>query len=195
MSLYDNIAGSYNQLRSASIGVESIRSQIEPLGANIAVLDLGCGTGMPIAAAIAPMVNSYTAIDESQAMIDLFQAAALPAQAMVMNMEDLAFPPSTFDVIFSWGAFCHLSPEKQVVTLEKVPNLLKENGLLIFTGGESAGECDGAVGDCAVHHYSLGYDAYDAILSALGLVLKSRGYVEGGFFWYVYEKSVLSSGD
>lgn len=64
MSIYNKVGATYDSMRS-NIGVKDILHEVGILGNDIRVLDLGCGTGHPIAKAISPIVKEYCGIDSS----------------------------------------------------------------------------------------------------------------------------------
>jgi SAM-dependent methyltransferase len=175
-------------LRSAEVGLLSIRAIVQKLGYQISVLDLGCGTGKPIAIELAPLVQEYFGIDESAAMIKAFCQNVNGATAHQMPMEALRLESGQFDLVFAWGSLCHLLPEKQKQALASAAMILKPGGILAFTSGESTQGATGRVGVIEVTHYSLGADGYDNQLAELGLSPVSRGYAEGGFYLYVYKR-------
>ncbi len=70
MSIYDKVGSTFDSLRG-NVGVKYILDQVNILGNKISVLELGCGTGHPIAKAISPTVRKYLGIDNSQPMLDV----------------------------------------------------------------------------------------------------------------------------
>ncbi len=187
---YDQIAADYDSYRGDEVGVASIGALIHQLGKDIAVLDLGCGTGKPIAMHFAEKVREYVGVDSSAGMIQQFSSQVHPAKSYTMRLEDLTMSGKRFELVFSWGAMCHLQPNIQKIALSKAVSLTAANGLIAFTSGEHQGQAQGSVGELLVTHHSLGVNQYDRIMQALGCIAVSKGFVEGGFYLYVYRKTV-----
>jgi len=105
MSLYNRIADDYDTYRSA-IGARDLLSLVEAMGDGLTVLDLGCGTGHPIAARLAPRVSRYLGIDNAQAMLAVFRRNLPQVECMCLDMSEIARLGGGWDLIFSWGALC-----------------------------------------------------------------------------------------
>jgi len=189
MSHYDAIASVYNAHRSDSIGVATVSRYIDTLGWDSSVLDMGCGTGKPIAMAIAGKVRAYTGVDVSPDMASAFRRALPTATCIVADLAAVDLGSTMYDLCFSWGALCHLEPEDQRSALAKAICHTKPGGLILFTGSAEKGMCDGYVGPHQICHYSLGAAAYDDVFVSQGCKPKFKGEVEGGAaYLFVYHK-------
>ncbi|MBO9398264.1 class I SAM-dependent methyltransferase [Shimia sp. R9_2] len=131
------------------------------------VLDLGCGAGRPLAAHLVALGHRVTGIDASPAMITLAQSNVPAATFHVMDMRALTLEEG-FDVLLSWDAFFHLSPEEQRVALPKMLSLLRPGGNLLLTVGHGEGEVAGRVAGEPVYHGSLDPSEYLEILEGAG---------------------------
>lgn len=180
MTHYDTIAPDYNSYRSGSIGVATVGRYLDRLGWDIAVLDMGCGTGKPIAEAIAGRVNHYTGIEVSPNMATQFMRAVPAAECLVSDLARVDLGGRQFDLCFSWGSLCHLVPDAQRDALAIVARHTRVGGMIMFTGGIDEGSCEGSVGPHPVVHYSLGAAAYDDLLGAHGFRPHFKGGVENG---------------
>ena len=187
MSIYDKVGFKYDSMRS-NIGVKDILHEIDILGNKIKVLDLGCGTGHPIAKTISPIVKEYCGIDNSQPMLDAYLKNVQNANYRLLDMPDIEQVSGKWDFIFSWGAICHLPIELQKKTMTAVSKLLKPEGRFLFTGGKEAGDCTGKVGKYTVNHYSMGESEYKRFLSEQGMDLIHASFTEGENFVYVFKK-------
>jgi SAM-dependent methyltransferase len=191
MSIYNSIADDYDTYRSA-IGARDLMSLVEAMGDGLTVLDLGCGTGHPMAARLAPRVSRYLGIDNAQAMLSVFRRNLPQVECLCLDMSEIARLRGGWDLIFSWGALCHLPAEAQVRTLTAAADLLNPGGRLLFTSAEAPGQCTGSVGPYRdiIDHLSLGKAAYTEVLSANGLRLLSAEPWEAGNFTYLYQQRV-----
>lgn len=189
MTRYDPISTIYNDHRDDT-GVATMRRYIEALGPAATVLDLGCGTGWPMATSLAHQVAAWVGVDESPEMIAQFSTAVPTATTLTSDMATMDLGSLQFDLCFSWGAICHLQPELQIATLKRVAAHTRPGGRILFTGGPDAGSCNGHVGPHEVHHYSIGQAAYDELMTSLGFSPASGGLVEAGFWLFVYDKNL-----
>jgi SAM-dependent methyltransferase len=187
MTIYDRIADDYDTYRS-EIGARDVLLLVQAMGSGLAVLDLGCGTGYPIAKRVAPRVSRYLGIDRSEAMLSAFRRNVPQAECACLDMTAIGRLDGGWDLIFSWGAICHLPIEAQTETLIAATRLLAAAGRLLFTDGQAPGQCKGSVGpsvDC-IDHYSLGRSGYTDLLTGNGMRLLAAESREAGHFVYLF---------
>ena len=170
MNVYDELGSEYDRYRSEA-GVRVVLDVVHEMGGGLHVMDLGCGTGHPIAVRVAPLVAKYFGIDNSEPMLSAFRGNVPEAECCLLDMSNIETIGGTWDLIVSWGSLCHLSVDRQTSTLACAARLLKTDGRLIFTGGKEPGQCKGSVGPHAnvIDHYSMGKTEYKALLAANGM--------------------------
>lgn len=134
------------------------------------VLDLGCGTGVPIARYLADRRASVTGIDGAAAMVALFAANLPGAEVYHADMRGLDLG-ARFDAIIAWNSFFHLSPGDQRDMFAVFAANAAPGAVLMFTAGPAAGEPVGAVEGEPVYHASLDPADYQALLAAHGFEL------------------------
>ncbi len=132
------------------------------------VLDLGCGSAEPIAAYILSLGFDLTGVDASMEMLRLARSRFPQGDWRLADMRDLRLP-KTFDGIFGWDSFFHLTRAEQRLVLPRLAEHLRPRGALMLTVGPEDGEVDGRVGDDRVYHASLSPEEYRAILSGLDI--------------------------
>lgn len=159
-----------------------------PVGA--AVLDLGCGTGAPIAAHLLAQGLAVTAVDFSARMLDLARPRLPGAELVQADMRDLNLNRS-FHAIIAWDSFFHLTAEEQIALIPRLAAHLKPQGWLLFTCGPAASEGWGRVAGGPVYHASLSPAGYAAEFERVGLI--ARGYAAedpavGGRTWFLARK-------
>ncbi|MDB5549894.1 MAG: methyltransferase, partial [Tardiphaga sp.] len=79
-----------------------------PVGA--AVLDIGCGSGLPIARELIRRGFDVTGVDGTPTMLALFRRNLPDASAHLVDMRQLALG-RRFAGLLAWDSFFHLSPE------------------------------------------------------------------------------------
>ena len=188
MSIYDKVGSTYDSMRN-TVGVKDIINEVEALGKSIKVLDLGCGTGHPIAKTVSPMVQLYCGIDNSQPMLNEYLVNVPNAYCRLLDMPKIDQLPGDWDLIFSWGSICHLPIESQKKTMITVSKLLKPEGRFLFTSGPEADECTGKVGKYTVFHHSMGKQAYTELLREQNMELIDAKFSEGNFYVYRFRKN------
>src|SRR5437762_2183044 len=113
MTEYDFIHDWYVQERSLRVGVSDVESIIERLPPHADVLDLGCGTGVPLAQLLAGRGLEVFGVDSSVAMIATFRKNIPSARSELSRMEDVELPENAFDMAIAWGSLFHLAVEVQ----------------------------------------------------------------------------------
>lgn len=97
-----------------------------------AVLDIGCGAGLPVAKSLAGHFN-VTGIDISQSQIALARQNVRNAKFILADVMTLSFDDSSFDVIVMFYVLFHLPREEHASLLQLVHRWLKPGGLCIVT--------------------------------------------------------------
>jgi SAM-dependent methyltransferase len=131
------------------------------------VLDLGCGSGEPIAAWFVRRGDRVTGVDGAAAMIAELKARLPGVEAVHADMRGLALG-RRFDVILAFNSFFHLSPDDQRAMFPVFAAHAAPEATLLFTSGPAAGEAWGRVGGSAVYHASLDPSDYRACLDGHG---------------------------
>ena len=134
------------------------------------VLDLGCGTGNPIARYLVDRRARLTGVDGAARMVALF-AQTLPDQDVIhadMRALDLG---REFDAILAWNSFFHLSPDDQRAMFAVFAAHAAPHAALMFTAGPRAGEPVGEVAGHPVYHASLDPQEYQDLLTHYGFDL------------------------
>ncbi|PTQ75393.1 methyltransferase family protein [Celeribacter persicus] len=132
------------------------------------VLDLGCGSGRPIAQYLSDRRCEVTGVDGAAAMVALFRQNLPRARAIHADMRGLDLG-ETFDAVVAWDSFFHLSVTDQREMFATFARHLNPRGTLLFTSGPEAGEAIGSVEHETVYHASLSPDEYRQLMADQGM--------------------------
>ncbi len=123
------------------------------------VLDLGCGTGEPIAQYFIQQGYALTGVDGSFKMIELCKARFPEQNWIVSDMLDIKLSKQ-FDLILAWHSFFHLTHQQQYKMFPIISAHLKPGGLFAFTSGHQHGEVWSDNGGQNLYHASLSTAEY-----------------------------------
>ncbi|MEM6889608.1 MAG: class I SAM-dependent methyltransferase [Pseudomonadota bacterium] len=132
------------------------------------VLDLGCGTGDPIARWFMAEGFTVTGVDFSQAMLAIARDRWPNGDWRQADMRNFELDQQ-FDAIIAWNSFFHLTAQEQLSCIARMSRHLRPNGMLMLTVGPRAGEISGTVGAEPVYHASLAPAGYAVCLEKNGL--------------------------
>ena len=103
------------------------------------VLDLGCGTGVPITRALAAQYR-VTGVDSSARSIELARQNVPNATFLQADMARVEFPPGSFATVISSYAIIHVPRAEHATLLHRIAEWLQPVGLLIATMGAMESE-------------------------------------------------------
>lgn len=173
--VYNKIAGWYNENRYRGLLEKAYLDKLLGfLTPDATVLDVGCGTGMPILNYLQNQGLKVVGVDASFKMLDI-AIRNFPATRFVLaDMRYLALKEQ-FDAVIAWDSFFHLQTVDQPAMFEIFKKHLKPKGILLFTSGTEHGEAWGMNGGENLFHASLSTEAYAALLEKQGFkVLKHQ---------------------
>ncbi|MCP9792529.1 methyltransferase domain-containing protein [Vulcanococcus limneticus Candia 3F8] len=135
---YDAIAGQWDQVRHSASPCE--RPFLDALLAGLApgsrVLDLGCGTGRPMAEAVLAAGHAVTGIDQSAAMLELARARFPQATWIEAPLEHYE-PGPGHGAAIAWDVLFHLPRQSFAPIAARLHQALAPGGALLLTVGGS----------------------------------------------------------
>lgn len=134
---------------------------------NPRVLDIGCGSGEPIARYLIERGCRVTGVDSSEAMIAMCAARFPDHRWTAADMRDLDLGVR-FDGIIAWDSFFHLTREDQRAMFPVFAKHAALGAALMFTSGPHDGEAIGEMWGEPLYHSSLAPDEYRALLNEQG---------------------------
>lgn len=158
--------------RERATGLKIERAWLDRLCAQLvpgaAVLDIGCGSGVPIAAELAHRGYAVTGVDFAAPMLDLARRNVPDATFVLADMRALDLG-HTFNAVLAWDSFFHLAAEDQVGMFPVFARHMAPGARLLMTTGPDEGEVTGRVGDEPVYHASLSPKDYRRHMAKNGL--------------------------
>jgi len=127
---------------------------IERLGRGAKVLDLGCGSGRPVAQHMADLGLRMTGVVSSPSMISLCRQRLPDHEWIIADMRQLALG-RRFDGILAWDSFFHLSHDDQRRMFAIFADHASVDTLLMFNAGPQHGEGVGEYRGDPLYHASL----------------------------------------
>ncbi len=163
--VYDEIIHWFDNARTKDLNMEksylNFIQKLLPLKSKI--LDVGCGTGEPIAKFLIDEGYIVTGIDASTKMIDLCKQRFPKEKWLIADMRTLDLNEK-FHAVIAWHSFFHLPHEDQRSTLKLLASYVDQNGLFIFTSGPEYGEVWSDNGGYELYHASLSTGEYKQLL-------------------------------
>ncbi|KIJ50908.1 hypothetical protein M422DRAFT_27044 [Sphaerobolus stellatus SS14] len=114
---------------------EEIAGMLSP-GTN--VLDIGCGTGVPVAETFVKAGHNVTGIDFSQTMVDLAQRQ-VPEGSFIKADMRMYEPPANlvgqYGAIIASNSLYHVSVDETVTMVQRFTNWIKDGGVVVIGCG------------------------------------------------------------
>jgi SAM-dependent methyltransferase len=171
IDLYQRHAATYDGLRGKLLiegpWLARFRALLAP---DATFLDIGCGTGQPIARHFIEHGHAVTGVDSAPAMIALCKARFPESTWQVADMRYLALG-HRFGGLIAWDSFFHLTPADQRGMFKVFANHAAPGAVLMFTSGPARGEAIGRFEGEALYHGSLDPQEYRALLAENGFAV------------------------
>lgn len=150
-----------------------------------AVLDVGCGSGRPMAAALLERGYRVTGVDSSASLV-AHAAADLPGGRFVqadMRTLDLG---ETFAGVLAWHSLFHLSSADQRIALPRLLAHAAPRAAIMFSSGPREDFIVGSWRGDPLFHGSLGPEEYQALLTSQRFVVESGVWADNGSVWLAH---------
>jgi SAM-dependent methyltransferase len=183
---YEQSAREYMRTRRPGIGPAVVQPWAARLPRGAAVLDLGCGHGVPIMQVLVDAGLDVHGVDASPTLLAACRARFPAVRLECGAVERSPLFDRSFAAVVAWGLLFLLPPQTQRVVLARIAEVLEPGGQLLFTAPAQACTWNDAL--TGRPSSSLGYDAYRDGLRRLGLVLVRSDEDDGGNFYYFAQR-------
>ncbi len=180
---YEGIAAEFlagrGRAPSTAVGTKAVRDWARTLPPGAAVIDLGCGSGLPITQVLVSEGLNVYGIDAAPSFVEAFRHNFPEIPVACESVLDSSFFNRTFDGVIAWGLMFLLLPEEQRRLIQRVADLLVSGGRFVFTspaGVEPLVWNDAMTG---LESRSLGAAEYRKLLAEGGLRV-TREYEDEG---------------
>ncbi|MGC3820671.1 class I SAM-dependent DNA methyltransferase [Acinetobacter sp. G11] len=131
------------------------------------ILDLGCGSGKPIAAYLIEQGHSVVGVDSSDVMIEMAKQNFPEQHWIQADMRQIELEQK-FQGILAWDSFFHLTQHDQRKMFTQFSRFAEQGTVLMFTSGPSHGEALGDLFGDVLYHASLSQQEYRQLLKDHG---------------------------
>src|SRR5215469_921665 len=175
---YEAVAQKFIAIRHDSrVGVEVVLAWAHGLPRDAAILDLGCGSGTPISAALIDAGKVVYGVEASPTLCAAFSEKFPRVRVACESVEKSSFFERTFDGALAWGLMFLLSEDSQLDLIARVATVLEPGGSFLFTApAQACSWVDVLTGQISL---SLGETSYKTAMAAAGLVL-GPAYTDDG---------------
>lgn len=139
------------------------------------ILDLGCGSGFPIAAHLVDQDFAVEGVDIASAMIELCQKAWPDQTWRVGDMRTVELS-GPYDGAIAWHSSFHLPANDQARLIHRVSPALAPGAPFMFTSGDGDGVAWGDMFGDPLFHASLAPGRFETALEEAGLEVVERRF-------------------
>lgn len=132
---YNKIAKQWTDIRKHSFVSKLVVNFADKVKPNGHILDIGCGSGLPLTKYLSEKGFRVTGIDVAEEMIAIAKSSSIE-KATFVHGDFLDFDTTDkFDSILAWDSLWHFSKTEQASLYAKIGSMLRINGFFLFTHG------------------------------------------------------------
>ncbi|MYN38542.1 methyltransferase domain-containing protein [Duganella sp. FT109W] len=178
---WEAIAEDFVAARSA-IGSQVVRQWTQGLTPHSEVVDIGCGSGLPISQILVDAGFNVFGIDASPTLLSMFRRRFPAAPAACETVQTTTFFSQQFDGAVAIGLVFLLSEDDQRTMIDRVGQALRPGGRFLFSAPRT--QCAWRDLQTGQPSLSLGEAEYQRRLRRAGMLLKDIYVDEGGNHYF-----------
>ena len=180
---YEGVAAEFlagrGRAPSTAVGTRAVREWAQTLPPEANVIDLGCGTGLPITKVLVSEGLKVYGVDASPSFVEAFRRNLPEIPVACESVLDSSFFNRTFDAVIAWGLMFLLLPNEQRQLIQKMADILVPHGRLLFTSSAGTEPLVWKDAMTGLESRSLGAVEYRKLLSEAGISV-TREYEDEG---------------
>ena len=132
---YDQIGEHYLATRDPEdpLTLRALEDLASLLPSEAAVLDLGCGAGVPVTRWLADRGFAVTGVDVSAKQLELARTYVPDGTFIKADMTEVVFGPESFDAVVAFHSIIHVPRTEHTTLLESIHRWLEPGGALLAT--------------------------------------------------------------
>ena len=132
---YDLMAEQYlaTKNREDPLALAALEDLASLLPQGAAVLDLGCGAGIPVTRWLADRGFAVTGVDVSAGQLDLARNNVPEATFIKADMTEVTFAPDSFEAVIAFYSIIHVPRTEHPALLGRIHRWLKPDGIFLAT--------------------------------------------------------------
>jgi 2-polyprenyl-3-methyl-5-hydroxy-6-metoxy-1,4-benzoquinol methylase len=132
---YDLMAEHYLATKDPEdpLALRALEDLASLLPSEAAVLDLGCGAGVPVTRWLADRGFTVTGVDVSAKQLELARTNVPDGIFLKADMTEVVFGPESFDAVVAFHSIIHVPRTEHRTLLENIHRWLKPGGALLAT--------------------------------------------------------------
>jgi cyclopropane fatty-acyl-phospholipid synthase-like methyltransferase len=132
---YDKMAEEYLATKDPEdpLALGALEDLASLLPSDAAVLDLGCGAGVPATRWLADRGFAVTGVDVSAKQLELARKNVPEGTFLKADMTEVVFAPESFDAVVAFHSIIHVPRTEHPTLLESVHRWLEPGGALLAT--------------------------------------------------------------
>jgi cyclopropane fatty-acyl-phospholipid synthase-like methyltransferase len=132
---YNQIAEQYLATKDPEdpLALSALQDLASLLPSEAAVLDLGCGAGVPVTRWLADKGSAVTGVDVSAKQLELARTYVAEGTFIKADMTEVVFGPESFDAVVAFLSIIHVPRTEHPTLLESIHRWLEPGGALLAT--------------------------------------------------------------
>jgi SAM-dependent methyltransferase len=136
---YDAVSQRYDETYGAETKYQPwLAALVATLPPGSTVVDLGCGSGVPVARAFAAAGHRVVGVDFSEGQLGRARSLVPGARFVRADLAGVSFPPASLDAVVAFYSIIHVPLDEQPALLGRIGSWLRPGGVFAATMGHTA---------------------------------------------------------